>query len=97
MKITLLRITGWLLSLIGALIVLCSPKIVFPVLERALGIETIVDRANVIYFTTGGYAYTNPSAVMHWILSVAAIGGTVCAAGIFLLRQSRKEERRKSL
>jgi len=97
MKIMPLRITGWLLSMIGALIFICSPKIVFPGLECLIGIDTIVGRENVTYFATGGYAFTNPSAMMHWILTVAAIGMAVCAAGIILLRYSRKQERQRTV
>lgn len=92
MKIMRRRMTGWLLSLIGALIFIYSPKIVLPGFERLLGIETIVGRENVNYFAAGGYAFTNPSAIIHWTLAVAAVGVTVSAAGIFLLRQRRKAQ-----
>jgi hypothetical protein len=67
-----------------------SGKIVFPGLERLVGIETIVGKENVHYFDDGSYAYTNPSAMIRWIGSVAAIGAVICMLGIFLLFRARK-------
>jgi ascorbate-specific PTS system EIIC-type component UlaA len=85
MKITITRIAGWLLISIGVLVVVFSQRIVFPGLERLIGIETIVGKENVVYQPDGGYYYTNPGAMILWIISVAAIGIFICLSGSLLL------------
>jgi hypothetical protein len=90
MKTTLKNTIGWFLILTGALIVVFCNKIVFPGLERLVGIETIVGKENVVYQPDGGYLFTNPAAMAKWILSVAAIGILICLTGIFVLIRARK-------
>jgi hypothetical protein len=89
MKGTRARAIGWGLVLAGLLVVVFSNKIVFPGLERLLGIEAIVGRENVVYQPDGGYSFTNPGAMMRWILLVAAVGVLACASGIWLLLRTR--------
>jgi hypothetical protein len=84
------RAVGWTLMCLGLLVVVFSNKIVFPGLERLVGIETIVGRENVVYQPDGGYLFTNPGAMMRWILSVAAVGIVVGASGIWLLLRARR-------
>src|SRR5262245_40095331 len=84
-------VLGWALLIIGLLITVFSRTIVFPGLERILGIETIVGRENVSYQADGSYFYTNPVAMMRWIASVAGIGLFVASLGIFILRQTFKQ------
>jgi hypothetical protein len=84
------QIVGGLLVLLGGLIAVFSPKIVFPGLEWLLGIETIVGKENVVYLEGGGYAYTNPGAMIRWICSVAAVGAAVCGIGVWILVRARR-------
>ena len=79
-----MKYAGTMLMLLGLGITIFSNKIVFPGLERLLGIEAIVGKGNVVYQETGGYYYTNPGAMAHWVLSVAGIGVVVFAIGLFL-------------
>ncbi len=72
------------------LISIFSENIVFPGLERMVGIETIVGVQNVEYLPDGGYAYTNPGAMIRWILSVAAIGISLALTGVLILICSKK-------
>ena len=94
MKTTCSKAVGWLLTLLGVLVVVFSQKIVFPGLERLVGIETIVGKQNVVYQADGGYLFTNPGAMMRWISSVAAIGIVICLSGIWLLYRARLVEHR---
>lgn len=84
---------GLLLILLGATTVIFSRTIVFPGLERFVGIETIVGKANVVYLPDRGYGFTNPSAMMRWISTVAAIGITICLSGIWLLVRASKDRK----
>lgn len=84
---------GWILIFVGMLIIVFSGKIVFPGLERLVGIEMIVGSQNVVYEPDGGYAYTNPGAMLRWIGSVAAFGILVCFAGIWGIFRERKLKR----
>lgn len=84
------KFIGWLLMISGVLIVSFSQQIVFPGLERLVGIETIVGEENVVYQPDGGYLFTNPGAMARWILSVAAIGVLFILGGILLLSWSKK-------
>lgn len=70
---------------LGALMVVFSEKIVFPGLEVLLGIETIVGRESVHYLAGGGYVFTNPGAMVRWMLSVAVVGVSVASFGMWLL------------
>lgn len=90
MKSTSIKIVGWLIITVGVLVVVFSKQIVFPVLERLVGIETIVGRDNVVYQPDGSYYFTNPAAMIHWIFSVAAIGVLICLFGGWLLVLARK-------
>jgi ascorbate-specific PTS system EIIC-type component UlaA len=85
------RIAGWSLILIGVLVIVFSPKIVFPFLEHLLGIETIVGHEWVVYQPDGGYLATNPGAMARWVLSVAAVGVLILWTGIWLLIKSGKD------
>lgn len=91
---TLLRVIGWLLVVIGVLVVVFSRTIVFPGLELTLGIETIVGSENVSYQPDGSYYYTNPSAMMRWIASVAGVGLLIAAFGVTCVLKARREMRR---
>lgn len=55
---------GLILMLAGLLIVAFSKQIVFPGLERLVGIETIVGKGNVVYQPDGSYYFTNPRRMM---------------------------------
>jgi hypothetical protein len=90
LKATHKRAVGWLLILAGLLVVVFSEKIVFPGLERLVGIETIVGKQNVVYQPDGGYFFTNPGAMIRWIFSVAAVGVLICLSGAWLLLRVRK-------
>jgi hypothetical protein len=84
---------GWLLILTGGLVVVFCNKIVFPGLERLVGIETIVGKENVHYFPDGSYVFTNPGAMAHWILSVAAIGIMLFVTGIWILIRVKRGDK----
>jgi len=90
MKATLKQVFAWFLLLAGLLMIMFSNRIVFPGLERLLGIETIVGRENVVYQPDGGYIFTNPSAMMRWIISVVMVGLSICSIGIWVLIRLRK-------
>ena len=90
MKRAWIRSLGCLLVLLGLAITVFSEKIVFPGLEVLLGIERIVGRESVVYLPGGGYAFTNPGAMMRWICSVAAVGIIICFVGAWLLFRARK-------
>jgi hypothetical protein len=89
-KLTPKRVAGWMLILVGVLVIVFSQKIVFPGLERLVGIETIVGKVNVVYQPDGGYLFTNPGAMIRWVLSVAAVGVLICLSGAWLLFRARK-------
>jgi hypothetical protein len=84
------KATGWVLVGAGICIAAFSQKIVFPGLESLLGIETLVGKQNVVYLPDGGYAYTNPGAMVRWIASVAGIGALLAGLGGFLVFRSRR-------
>jgi hypothetical protein len=92
--ITTLRVLGWTLVVMGILVVVFSRTIVFPGLELTLGIETIVGSENVSYQPDGSYYYTNPGAMIRWILSVAGVGLLIVAFGVFIIFKARWERRR---
>jgi hypothetical protein len=71
-------------------VVLFSGKIVFPGLERLVGIETIVGKQNVVYQANGSYFFTNPGAMVRWIVAVVAVGLLICYAGAWLLVRGKK-------
>jgi len=90
MSITRQRAVGWSLILLGVCIAVLSQKIVFPGLEALIGIETIVGRENVVYQPDGSYMFTNPGAMIRWIVSVAVLGfALTCGGGWFLFRSRR--------
>lgn len=90
MSITRKRVFGCSLIVLGVCIVVLSQKIVFPGLEALLGIETIVGRENVVYQPDGSYMFTNPGAMVRWIVSVAVIGVALACGGGWLLFRSRR-------
>ena len=92
--ITTLRLLGWMLVVMGVLIVVFSRSIVFPGLESTLGIETIVGRENVSYQSDGSYYYTNPGATIRWTLSVIGIGLLVLAFGVLIIFKAGWDRRR---
>ena len=73
----------------GICIAALSQKIVFPGLESLVGIETIVGKQNVVYLPEGGYAYTNPGAMVRWIASVAMVGFLLAFIGSIVLFRTR--------
>jgi hypothetical protein len=75
---------------VGVLVIAFAEKIVFPGLERLVGIETIVGKENIVYQPDGSYLFTNPAAMVHWIASVVLVGLLVCSMGILILIRSRK-------
>ncbi len=84
------KIIGWLLIIVGVLIIAFSEQIVFPGLERLVGIEAIVGKTNVYYLPDGGQGYTNPGAMIRWIISVRVIGVLICVfGGLSLFRAIR--------
>ena len=85
------KVMAWSLVLLGAATFVCCQWIVFPGLERLVGIETIVGKESVVYLPEGGYIFTNPGAMMRWIVSVAILGLVICSIGIWLLIRARKE------
>jgi hypothetical protein len=89
MSITRNKAVGLLLIGAGICIAVFSPKIVFPGLESALGIETIVGKQNVVYLPDGGYGYTNPGAMVRWISTVAGVGVFLVGIGSVVLLRSR--------
>ncbi len=89
MSIKLKRALGWSLLGVGICIAVFSQKIVFPGLESLLGIESIVGKQNVVYMADGGYAYTNPGAMVRWIASVAMVGVLLAAIGSVMLFRTR--------
>jgi hypothetical protein len=89
-KTALKQVLGSFLALLGLLVAVFSNRIVFPGLERLLGIETIVGKDSVQYQTDGSYYYTNPTAMMEWIASVALIGVLIFSLGVWLILRARK-------
>jgi hypothetical protein len=96
MKSSSTKIVGWLLILVGVLVVIFSEQIVFPGLERLVGIEMIVGKTNVYYLPDGGYGYTNPAAMIRWIVSVRVVGVLICLSGGLLLFRAIRLARRIS-
>lgn len=90
MKSISTKIVGWLVILVGVFVVIFSKQIVFPGLERLVGIEAIVGHDNVVYQRDGSYYFTNPAAMIRWILSVRAVGVFICLFGSWLLLRARK-------
>ena len=89
MNIKRKRAIAWSLLGVGICIAVFSQKIVFPGLESVLGIESIVGKQNVVYLADGGYAYTNPGAMVRWIASVAMVGVLLVAIGSIVLFRTR--------
>jgi hypothetical protein len=89
MKTETKKAIGTFLVLLGAAIVCCSKLIVFPGLEKLVGIETIVGKESVVHLPDGGYAYTNPGRMLYWIFAVAALGTLIFFVGVRLLLQTR--------
>ena len=84
--------TGWVLILIGALVVIFSKWIVFPGMVWLVGLETIAGKNNIAYTPGGGYHLIDPKPAMHWISSVIVIGVLIWLVGCWLLI-SRKPAR----
>jgi hypothetical protein len=82
---------GWFLILLGATAVSLCRVIVFPGLERLVGIETIVGKENVVYLPDGGYVFTNPGAMFRWVSTVAVIGIIICFIGIRLVARASRD------
>ena len=93
MKSTRHKAVSWVFITLGVLIAACSQQIVFPGLERLLGIETIVGRESVTYLPDGGYAFTNPGAMVRWVASVAAAGVLLAFTGALMLFRARHHHR----
>jgi ferric-dicitrate binding protein FerR (iron transport regulator) len=80
---------GWLAMVAGVLVVIFRESIVFPGFEWLIGSATIIGSENVVRLDDGSYAYTNPAAMIRWVLAVSGIGWMICAPGIFLLFRAR--------
>jgi hypothetical protein len=93
MTISRQKLLGWSLVIVGVLVAVLSEQIVFPGLERLLGIETIVGRESVVYQPEGGYVFTNPGAMIRWVSGVALVGFIVAFLGGFMLIRARRESR----
>ena len=83
---------GWALVVVGIALVVMSESIVFPGLELLLGIEAIVGRESVIYEPDGSYIFTNPSAMIRWVASVAGFGLVLASLGFVLLYRTRPKK-----
>ena len=85
------KIIAYITIFIGVFIIVFSKPIVFPILENTIGVERIVGKYNVIYSDGGEYYYTNPTAMMFWIIAIATIGLLIIILGIvILIKQKRK-------
>ena len=84
MKSKFKRIFGYFLMVLGLLVVCFSNKIVFPGLERLIGIEAIVGKEYVSYQPDGSYYFTNPRAMLEWTFAVAILGLLIHTIGIWL-------------
>lgn len=84
---------GWMLALIGALVVLFSKWIVFPGLVWLVGIETIAGKNNIAYMPDGTYHFINPKPATQWVMSVIVIGVLIWLVGCWMLFQRGKKER----
>jgi hypothetical protein len=84
------KAVGWFLVLVGACAMLFSRQIVFPGLEKIIGIEAIVGKNNVVHLPDGRYEFTNPRAMMLWITSVAVIGLMMLLFGVSVLLRASK-------
>ena len=93
MSTSRLKIIGWSLAIVGVLVAVFSQQIVFPGLERLLGIEAIVGHDSVVYQPDGGYVFTNPGAMVRWVSSVALVGFVIAFVGAFMLFRARRESR----
>ena len=72
MKINSKNLIGYFLMVLGLLVVFFSNKIVFPCLERLIGIEAIVGKENVFYQPDGlssGTSMVMPT-VKLWAISL---------------------------
>lgn len=83
---------GWALVVVGIALVVMSESIVFPGLELLLGIEAIVGRESVIYEPDGSYIFTNPSAMIRWVASVAGFGLVLAFLGFWILYRTRPKK-----
>ncbi len=91
----MMKVMSWFFIVLGVAIIVFREKIVFPGLEILLGIETIVGKDSVVYLEEGGYIFTNPGAMIQWILSVALVGVVTLGGGIALLRKQEKKQHRE--
>jgi hypothetical protein len=96
MKTSRAKALGCLLILLGVLVIVFRERIVFPGLEKLIGIETIVGRENVVYQPDGGYLFTNPGAMIRWVLYVGAVGILICTSGVVLLFRARPHQHKGS-
>ncbi len=86
------KLIGCALMVFGVFIAISSQEIVFPWLERLVGIEAIVGAQNVIYNPDGSYVFTNPGSIVRWLATVSAIGIAIALAGVLVLTRSKKNE-----
>lgn len=70
--------------LLGLLAIAFSKQIVFPGLERLVGIETIVGKDNVVYQPDGSYYFINPRRMVEWVSSVAVAGLIIISLGVWV-------------
>jgi hypothetical protein len=90
MKMTITKIAGWLLVLIGVLVVVFSERIVIPPPKRLAVIQTIIGRQHVVYRPDGSYYPVSFGALCLWIFVVAVIGICICLLGGLLLYLARR-------
>jgi hypothetical protein len=90
MKMTITKIAGWLLVLIGVLVVVFSERIVIPAPKRLVVIETISGRQHVVYRPDGSHYQVSFNALCLWIFVVAVIGICICLSGGVLLYLARR-------
>jgi hypothetical protein len=93
MNIAFKKAAGWFLILLGVAAAIFSRPIVFPGLERIVGVETMVGKENVFSLPGGGYGFTNPGAMMRCVFLVAAAGIVICLVGIWLLIRASRERK----
>ncbi|MEI6076230.1 MAG: hypothetical protein WCS94_11685 [Verrucomicrobiota bacterium] len=86
------KLIGCALMVFGVFIAISTQEIVFPWLERLVGIEAIVGARNVIYNPDGSYVFTNPGSIVRWLATVSTIGIAIALAGILVLTRSKKNE-----
>jgi hypothetical protein len=82
MKTSNLKATGWALILLGTLVVVLSPEIVW----RLNGAETLVGPDGVVYAV-------DPGGMVYRVVSVVTGGVLFCLAGVLRIRSISRKQR----